>query len=137
MTRREIEGKFKAQLALELGCGPADLSGAERRMFSQKPFFLQMATFGDGTVISADKRLHPWLREWAKDKRGFWLFEQHNFLALDGELRKYGYKMAQTHHMFAPKPDILELQTDQRVRWLEGGGNRPLLRARGILQRPV
>ena len=131
VTRREIEGKFKAQLALELGCTPADLSGAEtvitapilhekRRMFSQKPFFLQMATFGDGTVISADKRLHPWLREWVKDKRGFWLFEQHNFLALDGELRKYGYKMAQTHHMFAPKPEIVELQTDLRVRWLEG-----------------
>ena len=131
VTRREIEGKFKAQLALELGCTPADLSGAEtvitgpilhekRRMFSQKPFFLQMTTFGDGTVISADKRLHPWLREWAKDKRGFWLFEQHNFIVLDRELRKYGYKMAQTHHMFSPKPEIVELQTDLRVRWLEG-----------------
>ncbi len=131
VTVREIEERIRAQLALELNCAPEDLSGEDtvitapilhekRRMFSQKPFFLQMATFGDGAVISAEERLHPWLREWAKGKRGFWLFEQHNFIALDRELRRYGQKMAMTHHMFAPKPEAWEVRTDLRVRWLEG-----------------
>ena len=130
LTREEIEGKLRAQLALELGCRPEDFSGdgtvitrpvlpAQRRRFSEKPFFLQMATFGSGAVISADARLHPWLREWAKGKRGAWLFEQHNFYLLERELRKYGFRMAQTHHMFAPKPERTGIKTDLRVRWLE------------------
>ena len=130
LTREEIDGKLKAQLALELNCAPADFSGEEtvvtapilpekRRKFSDKPFFLQMATFGAGAVISADERLHPWLRAWAKGKRGFWLFEQHNYYELERELRKYGRQMALTHHMFAPKPGLTGKRTDLRVRWLE------------------
>ena len=130
MTGEEIEGKLRAQLALELGCRPEDFSGegtvitrpvlpAQRRRFSDRPFFLQMATFGTGTVISAEERLHPWLREWAKGKKGPWLFEQHNFYLLERELRKYGFRMAQTHHMFAPKPERLGIKTEFRVRWLE------------------
>ena len=116
LTKGGIERKFKEQLALELNCAPEDFSGEEiiitgpvlhenRRKFSDQPFFLQMATFGAGAVISADERLHPRLREWAKGKRGFWLFEQHNYLELDRLLRGYGYKMALTHHMFLPKPE--------------------------------
>ena len=130
LTKEEIEGKLRAQLALELGCRPEDFSSegtvitcpvlpAQRRKFSDKPFFLQMATFGTGAVISADERLHPWLRAWAKGKRGFWLFEQHNYRLLERELRKYGRQMALTHHMFAPKPGLMEGKTDLRVRWLE------------------
>ena len=130
LTKEEIEGKLKAQLALELGCAPGDFSGEgtvltcpvlpeQRRQFSDKPFFLQMATFGAGAVISAEERLHPWLREWTKGKRGAWLFEQHNYYLLERELRKYGYQMALTHHMFAPTPALTGIETGLRVRWLE------------------
>ncbi len=130
LTREEIEGKLKAQLALELNCAPEDFSREEtvitapvlhenRRRFSDKPFFLQMATFGAGAVISADERLHPWLREWTKGKRGFWLFEQHNYLELDRLLREYGYKMAMTHHMFLPTAEPASAETDLPLRWLE------------------
>ena len=132
LTGEEIEGKLKAQLALELNCAPEDFSGEEtiitrpvlpekRRRFSDKPFFLQMATFGAGAVISADEALHPWLRAWVRGKRGFWLFEQHNYLELERELEKYGFQMAQTHHMFAPEPEWMEIKTELRVRWLEQG----------------
>ncbi len=136
LTREEIEGKLRAQLALELNCAPEDFSGEEnvitspvlpegRRRFSDRPFFLQMATFGAGAVISADERLHPRLRKWAAGKRGFWLFEQHNYLELDRLLRGYGYKMALTHHMFLPKPGLVPAEAGFSVRWLEQGDIAP------------
>ena len=136
LTKDGIERKFKEQLALEFGCAPEDFSGEEivitgpvlhenRRKFSDQPFFLQMATFGAGAVISAEEALHPWLREWAKGKRGFWLFEQHNFYELERQLRKYGYKMALTHHMFTPTPESAAVETDLPVRWLEQGELAP------------
>ena len=136
LTKDGIERKFKEQLALELNCAPEDFSGEEivitgpvlhenRRMFSDRPFFLQMATFGAGAVISADERLHPRLREWAKGKRGFWLFEQHNYPELDRLLRGYGYKMALTHHMFTPTTEIAAVETGFPVRWLEQGDIPP------------
>ena len=130
MTSAEMEEAVRQQLSCELNCEAADLSGAEnvitpailhgkRRRFSEKPFFLQMATFGDGAVISAEERLHPWLSEWARDKRGFWLFEQHNFYALECELRKHGYRMAQTHHMFLPGEERSAAAPVEGLRWLE------------------
>lgn len=136
LTKDGIERKFKEQLALELNCAPEDFSGEEiiitgpvlhenRRKFSDQPFFLQMATFGAGAVISADERLHPRLREWAKGKRGFWLFEQHNYLELDRLLRGYGYKMALTHHMFTPTTEIAAVETGFPIRWLEQGDIPP------------
>ena len=136
LTKDGIERKLKEQLALEFGCAPEDFSGEEnvitgpvlhenRRKFSDQPFFLQMATFGAGAVISADERLHPWLREWTKGKRGFWLFEQHNYLELDRLLRGYGYKMALTHHMFTPTTEIAAVETGFPVRWLEQGDILP------------
>ena len=136
MLSPELQERIRQQLALELNCAPEDLSGSantitpavaheKRRRFSEGPFFLQMATLGDGAVISAEEVLHPWLRDWARDKRGFWLFEQHNYFLLDRELRKYGYGMALTHHMFLPAPGPVEDRTGLRVRWLEQGEMTP------------
>ena len=130
MTRTEIERAVKEQLARELNCAPEDFAGAEnrvtaavlhpaRRHYAEEPFFLQMACFGEGAVLSADERLHPWLRDWVRDKRGHWLFEQHNYRELDRELRKYGYTMAMTHHMFLPRPEPLPCETGLTLRWLE------------------
>ena len=130
MTGEALYAHIRRQLALELGCEPEDfLRGdtvitrpvlhEERRRFSEKPFFLQMVTFGDNAVISADERIHPWLRDWVRDKRGIWLFEQDNFYALECELRRYGCRMFSTHHMFLPLAEPLPCRSDLRVRWLE------------------
>lgn len=130
LTKEKIDRRIREQLAMELHCAPEDFSKDEntitlpvlherRRRFSEKEFFLQMATFGRGTVISANASLHPWLTRWAEGKNGIWLFEQHNFIELDRELRKHGYQMALTHHMFLPKAEILEIQTGLSVRFLE------------------
>ena len=90
LSKKDIEEKIKNQIALEVNCLPEDFDKNEnmittacqsekRRKFSDKPFFLQMATFGKSTVISADDSIHPWLTEWVKGKQGIWLFEQHNY----------------------------------------------------------
>ncbi len=128
--RKQIFELVKKQLSYEFNCNPEDFFKDEniitkavmhekRRKFSDKEFFLQMATFGNNTVISANEKIHPWLREWQKDNRGFWLFEQNHYFELETELRKYGYKMALTHHMFLPKPEIVEIKTDLNIKWLE------------------
>ncbi len=125
-----IDKRVLEQLALEFNCSPEDFVRDDnvitkaclhekRRKFSDEPFFLQMATFGKGTVISADERIHPWLETWVKGKTGFWLFEQHNFYELERELRKYGYKMAHTHHIFLPEKDTSDFKTDLEIRWHE------------------
>ena len=125
-----IDHRVKAQLALELNCRLVDFGRDDnvitksclhenRRKFSDTPFFLQMATFGGNAVISADEEMHPWLENWVKEKSGFWLFEQHNFYELESEIRKHGYKMALTHHMFIPVPEYLNIKTDLNIKWLE------------------
>ncbi|MBO4400104.1 MAG: GNAT family N-acetyltransferase [Lachnospiraceae bacterium] len=130
MTKQEINQRILRQLACEFNCEPSDFSkeGAvittptlreERRKFRDTPFFLQMATLGRSTVISADERLHPWLSEWVKGKQGIWLFEQHNYFELETELRKYGQRMSLTHHMFTPRSERLNVRTDLEIRWLE------------------
>ena len=137
----EIYQKLLEQLACEFNCKPQDFSldreadnivtlsvlNEGRRHFSDKPFFLQMASLGGNTVISADPKMHAWLNEWVKGKNGIWLFEQHNFFDLECELRKHGYKMSLTHHMFLPKmpskleqvPEPVEIKPDFEIRWLE------------------
>ena len=130
LTKEEIHHRIKTQLSYEFNCDPEDFSGKEtlitaavphekRRVFSDNFPFLQMATFGTNAVISADKRIHPWLHEWVKEKQGFWLFQHEYYFELETELRKYGLKMASTHHMFVPKPELLEVTTEMKIKWLE------------------
>lgn len=130
MNREQIDDVVRKQLSYELNCEPDDflkednivtagILHEKRRMFSEKQFFLQMVTFGNNAVISADERIHSWLHEWIKGKKGFWLFEQHEFYELEKKLREYGYKMAMTHHMFVPKPEYININTDLRIKWLE------------------
>ena len=130
LTKEEIDHRIKTQLSYEFNCDPDDFSGEEilitsavlhdrRRVFSEELPLLQMATFGNNAVISADERLHPWLREWINGKKGFWLFGHQNYFELEKELGKYGCRMASPHHMFAPKPEYLDIETDLKIRWLE------------------
>ena len=130
MTFDEIMLKIKTQLARDLNCAPEDFGRAEnvvtparavegRRMFTPEPEFLQAATFGGNAVFCADGRMHGFLGEWARVKKGFWLFEQPNFHELDRELEPYGLRMSATHHMFAPLPGPVEVRPDFPVLRLE------------------
>lgn len=130
MTQTDIFYEVKKQLAYEFNCAPNDFFKDEntittsilhekRRKFSEEVFFIQMATFGKGAVISADESIHPWLHEWIKGKSGIWLFEQHNFFELEMEIRKSGYKMSLTHHMFLPSSELINIDTNLKIKWLE------------------
>lgn len=109
---KEYYEKLLKQLSLEFNCTPSDFHANEniitkpvlnegRRNYGPD-IFLQMATCGVNTVIMADERLHEFLLEWIKDKEGHHLFEFENLPELDAELRRYGYQLNPTHHMFLP-----------------------------------
>jgi len=80
-----------------------------RRAYSKDKYFFHMVTLGKNAVITADESLHPFLRDFASGREGYWLFEIPNLLPLEGELVKYGYSLSQTYHMFMPRSlDMLE-----------------------------
>ena len=123
----EYRGRLLAQLAIDCNCSPEDFLGREnvitapamnegRRRYSPGMPFLQMATLGGGTVIMADERLHPFLRGFVRDMEGHRLFELGPLTRLNDELRKYGWQMAPTHHMFLPCREAAA-EVNCRVAW--------------------
>ena len=127
---RTYHERLLQQLSLDLNCTPADLLAKEnivtvsalndgRRNYSPGKPFLQMATLGGNTVIMADECLHEFLHGLVRDVEGHRLFELGYLIRINTELRKYGYQMAPTHHMFLPCRDVT---TEERchVRWLSG-----------------
>ncbi|MBQ8195620.1 MAG: GNAT family N-acetyltransferase [Oscillospiraceae bacterium] len=122
--------QLKMLLSTELNCSPEDFDKNEnmitapvlhdgRRMYQQEPYFFHMATIGANAVITADERLHDFLREWSADKTGHWLFELPNLLPLEKELNKYGYTLSQSYHMFLPHVSA-DIHTEIETRWYEG-----------------
>ena len=132
---RDYYEKLLGQLALELNCTPDDFRSKEnvitlpefkegRRSYHPGVPFLQMATAGGNTVISADGQIHEFLRGLTKDAEGHRLFELGNLMRIDAELRKYGWVLCPTHHMFLP---CRETETDGRfeVKWFFDGDIAP------------
>lgn len=118
-------------LARECNCSPEDFGKEEniltssvlcegQRRYSSDQKFFHMVTTGGNAVITADECLHPFLREFMKDRMGHWLFEQPNLLPLERELARFGYTLSMSWHLFlsctavAPKGNF-------SVRWLDGG----------------
>ena len=123
----EYYEKLLNQLSIEYNCAPEDLKTREkiitvsklndgRRSYSPGVPFLQMVTVGGNTVIMADECLHEFLNDFVKDVDGHSLFEFDNLLKLNGELGRYGYKIAPTHHMFLPCHDVKPEEKFQ-VKW--------------------
>lgn len=132
---REYYGKLLKQLSLEFNCTPAGLLAKEniitipslnegRRIYSPDKPFLQMVTLGANTVIMADECLHEFLHDWIKNKEGHRLFEFDNLTKLNGELKKYGYQLNNTHHMFLPCRNI-NVEENCQVKWLYDSEIRP------------
>lgn len=125
--------QLKRLLALDFNCSPEDFDKAEsvitmsalnkgRRAYGTKPPFCRMATMGGNAVITADERLHPFLREYIKIEQGFWLFEQHQILTLEAELNKYSYTVNHSHHMFLydKSRDLRGVKREFPVKWFYG-----------------
>ncbi|MBR1673334.1 MAG: GNAT family N-acetyltransferase [Eubacterium sp.] len=116
------------QLSLEHNCSPEDLVAKDnivtvsdikegRRIYSPDRSFLQMVTLSGNAVIMADECLHEFLHGLVKDVEGHHLFEFDNMTKLNEELKKYGYQMAPTHHMFLPCCDV-KVEERWKVKWL-------------------
>lgn len=125
--------QLKRLLALDFNCSPEDFDKAEsvitrsalnegRRAYGTEPPFCRMATMGGNAVITADERLHPFLREYIKIEQGFWLFEQHQILALEAELNKYSYTINHSHHMFLYDKSraLHEFKREFPIKWFYG-----------------
>ena len=133
MPSKYLEPLLK-QLALEYNCAPGDFLRPDnivtqsclrenRRHYSdEKPFF-HMATLGQNAVITADRKLHPFLRIFAREK-GRALFEFPSLLPLERELSQYGYTLMSSFHMFLPKHDVRP-ESRYPVQWFYGEAIHP------------
>ena len=127
--------KLRELLALEYNCSPADFLQSEniltaskiiegRRVYSPEKYFFHMVTTGDCAVVTAEECLHPFLRDFIKDRTGHWLFEIPNILPLEKELNKFGYTLTATHHMFLPA-ETVSAQKEYPVKWFYGEEIKP------------
>ena len=136
LAKRDMLSHVQMQLALENNCQPGAFFRGEniittpvcpeaRRKFHTAPFFLKMVTMGGNAVLSADERLHPFLREFVKDKDGHWLFEHPHLRAIDAVLAPFGKQLFQTHHMFLPCEEAAPAACTYPVAWFEREELRP------------
>lgn len=130
MKYTDCLAKLKILLSKDFNCAPDDFDKTEniltpsalndgRRKYSAEKYFFNMATLGGNAVITADERLFPFLREYIKDKNGFWLFEQPHITVMEKELNKYGYSLYHSHHLYLPSREVQPLK-DFPVKWFCG-----------------
>ena len=73
------------------------------RLYSHKMPFFAMATTGNSVVVTADERLHAFIKEAAEECGDLHrLYEFGNLRCMDEELRKYGYSVYGSFHMYLP-----------------------------------
>jgi RimJ/RimL family protein N-acetyltransferase len=129
-TKRELLDIIKKQLAIEYNCDVNDFSlpdniitvlkeNEQRRHYINGTFFFQMVTFGDNAVITADERIHDWLKEYTKNKKGHWIFEHNNLMEIEKKLNEYNKKLWFTHHMFLSYKKIVPKSFDFKLKWFE------------------
>ncbi len=128
---RKNEEALTQLLSRELNCAPEDFRKRENvltvsvpsggRVYQKEPYFFHMATLGFNTVVTADERLHPFLREYMRgEKRQMhWLMEIPNLLPLEKELNRFGYTLTKTYHMFLSDGETVP-QGSLPVKWYNG-----------------
>ena len=119
--------KLYELLSKEFNCTPTDFIKQEnvltisalqegRRICSKEKYFFHMVTLGGNAVLTAEECLHPFLKDFMKDRAGHWLFELPNLLPLQQELNRFGYTLTQTYHMFLPAEQT-EPKKNYAVKW--------------------
>ncbi len=114
-------------LSLEFNCKPADFEASDniltvsklhegRRMYSPEKYFFHMVTTGSNAIVTADECLHPFLKDFISGKTGHWLFEIPKLILIEQELRKFGYTLTTTYHMFLPA-SAAEPEKSYPVKW--------------------
>lgn len=115
-------------LSIEMNCAPDAFRREEnvitipalndgRRQYQSEPYFFHMATLGGNAVITADERLHGFLRQWSERKIGHALFQQPNLLPLERELNSHGFTLTESYHMFLPKEKAVSAKPTFETKW--------------------
>lgn len=92
------------------------------RLYSHDVPFFAMATTGNSVVITADEKLHLFLKNLAEEARDLHrLYEFGNLQLIDTELRKYGYRIYGSFHMYLPGDKIADIPLPQTFtyKWFE------------------
>ncbi len=129
-TKEKIRCELIKQLSVDFNCNEEDFYSERnvltipalnegRRMYSEKVNFFSMVTLGQNAIISADAKMHPFLKEYISDKQGIWLFEQDNIASVEKELSKYGEELWHSHHLFLPDTKPLKIKPGFQVKWFE------------------
>ncbi len=129
-TKEQIRKELLNQLAIDYNCKSEDFDSGEnvltlsaknkgRREYEENAPFFSMVTLGQNAVISADEKFHPFLREYIKDKTGFWIFEENILYKIQAELSKYDTFLSQSHHMYLPDTKPLNIKPDFEIKWFE------------------
>ena len=119
--------KLLSLLAIEYNCTPDDFKRDEnvltaaalnegRRQYSPEQYFFHMVTTGNNAVVTSSEVMHDFLKGFIQKTPGYQLFEMPNILPLNEELKKYGYKLSQTLHMFLPCKDV-EPKGNFEIKW--------------------
>ena len=134
MTKIEAIALAKQQLALEHSCEADAFSRDEnivtvsatnegRRIYRPGASFLNFACFGRGAVITADERIHSWLREYLSGGdepiTGQWLYERVHRQAIDAKCGKFGKTLEDAFHMYLPDERVSARAVDVPVKWFE------------------
>lgn len=125
---REYLSRLYDLLALEFNCTVNNFWQKEnvltasaihegRRIYSPEKYFFHMVTLGSNAIITADECLHPFLKEFMKEKMGHWLFEIPNLKSVEKELNRFGYTLSGTHHMFLPFENKVSLDALYPLKW--------------------
>ena len=128
----DFSNELKKLLSLEYNCTESDIGGEDNivtvsagrggRRYSPDNDFFSMATTGTNCLFTADERMIPFLREFARrEGHGHWMFEEGKLFELDTELHRYGYRLQVwgAHHMFLPKYSV-EIERKFPVKRLDG-----------------
>lgn len=133
LSKTDMIDAAKKQLSLDLACSPEQFDSGEnnivisrlmegKRKFSRENYFLHMATFGHGTVISVDEKLTGWCREHLKDHEGIRLFEHYMMLLIENEMRNHGRKLFGVSEYYLPMPGFVRkrvLHPSAAMEWYE------------------
>lgn len=129
-TKDKIFFELKKQLAIDYNCSMSDFDKKEniltlpaincgRREYSEDSHFFSMVTLGENAIISANEHIHSFLKDFIKNKKGFWLFEEDKLSDIQFQLAKYGQSLFQSHLMFLPDVKPLNFKPDFETRWFE------------------
>ncbi len=131
MNKPEIIKLAMKQLATDLNCNYEDFTKEKNtittyrqlegnRPFSSQDYFMKIATFGNGAVISANPIIHSWCKEYFSKHSGIRLFEHPVMNEIDEELLKYNQKLDPIHELYLPYENFTRINSKNiAIKWFE------------------